>query len=88
VIFTQGDAADAVYYLQVGKAKFTLVSSSGKAAVLAIIANEFSGEGCLTGPRLRMVTVTTMTGTVVVRMDKVNSLRSLRANRHSGRYSC
>ncbi len=76
VIFSQGDVADAVYYLQKGKAKLTAVSSSGKAAVPAIIsASQFFGEGCLTGQRLRIVTVTTMTDSVVARLDKAAFIR-------------
>jgi CRP/FNR family transcriptional regulator, cyclic AMP receptor protein len=50
VVFSQGDPADAVFYVQKGKVKLTVVSEQGKEAVIAILAtNEFFGEGCLAG---------------------------------------
>lgn len=53
VIFSQGDAADAIFHTQRGKVKVTVVSRTGKEAVLAILGrNDFFGEGCLTGPVL------------------------------------
>ena len=49
-IFSQGDPADAVYYLQRGKIKLSLLSPRGKEAVIAIVGPEdFFGEGCLAG---------------------------------------
>jgi CRP-like cAMP-binding protein len=51
-IFSQGDPADAVYYVQDGKVKLTVVSELGKEAVVAMLARgAFFGEGCLAGPR-------------------------------------
>ena len=48
IVFSQGDPADAVFYIQKGKVKITVVSEQGKEAVVAILgANEFFGEGCL-----------------------------------------
>ena len=79
-IFSQGDVADAVYYLQKGKTKLTVVSSSGKEAVVAIVnANEFFGEGCLTGQPLRTGTVVAMTETIVVRVDKLAFARAVQS---------
>jgi CRP-like cAMP-binding protein len=50
IVFSQGDPADAVFYIQKGKVKITVVSEQGKEAVVAILgANEFFGEGCLAG---------------------------------------
>jgi CRP/FNR family cyclic AMP-dependent transcriptional regulator len=50
LIYRQGDLADAVFYLQTGRLKLTVFSPGGKEAVVAIInANEFFGEGCLSG---------------------------------------
>ena len=50
IVFSQGDSADAVFYLQTGKVKVTVVSKRGKEAVVAILGtNEFFGEGCLAG---------------------------------------
>ena len=76
VIFSQGEVADAVYYLQKGKAKLTVVSSTGKEAVVAIIsASEFFGEGCLSGQPLRIAAVTTMAESVVTRVERGAFLR-------------
>ena len=50
IVFSQGDLADAVFYIQKGKVKVTVVSDQGKEAVVALLAaNEFCGEGCLAG---------------------------------------
>ncbi|TMJ03326.1 MAG: Crp/Fnr family transcriptional regulator [Alphaproteobacteria bacterium] len=71
IVFSQGDPADAVFYIQKGKAKVTVVSEQGKEAVVAIFGtNEFFGEGCLAGQAQRITTVTTMTDTVLMRLDK------------------
>ena len=76
IVFSQGDSADAVFYLQNGKVKFTVVSKQGKEAVVAILgANEFFGEGCLAGQRHRIATAVTMTDSVVVRLEKAAILR-------------
>ena len=54
VVFAQGDAADAVFYIQQGKVKLTVVSDQGKEAVVAILEpGQFFGEGCLNGHPLR-----------------------------------
>ncbi|CAN5512187.1 Crp/Fnr family transcriptional regulator [soil metagenome] len=75
IIFAQGDTADAVFYLQEGNVKVTVVSEQGKEAVLAILgANEFFGEGCLNGQPLRLSTVTALGDTVVLKIDKVAML--------------
>ena len=71
IVFSQGDPADAVFYIQKGKAKVTVVSEQGKEAVVAILgANEFFGEGCLAGQSQRIATVTTMTDSVIMRLEK------------------
>jgi CRP/FNR family transcriptional regulator, cyclic AMP receptor protein len=58
-VFTQGEPADAVFYVQAGKVKITVISEQGKEAVIAILGpQEFCGEGCLAGQPLRMSTVT------------------------------
>jgi CRP-like cAMP-binding protein len=70
-VFSQGDPSDAVFYIQKGKAKVTVVSEQGKEAVVAILgANEFFGEGCLAGQAQRIATVTTMTESIVMRLEK------------------
>jgi CRP-like cAMP-binding protein len=71
VIFTQGDPADSVFYLQHGKVKLTVLSPQGKEAVVAIVsAGEFFGEGCLAAQRRRMATVSTMTDCTIMRIEK------------------
>jgi CRP/FNR family transcriptional regulator, cyclic AMP receptor protein len=55
VVFSQGDLAEAVFYIQKGKVKVTVVSDQGKEAVVALLgADEFCGEGCLAGQPRRM----------------------------------
>jgi CRP/FNR family transcriptional regulator, cyclic AMP receptor protein len=71
LVFSQGDAADAVFYIQKGKAKLTVVSEQGKEAVVAILGtDEFFGEGCLAGQAQRMATVAAMTDSVIARLEK------------------
>ncbi len=71
IIFSQGDPANAVFYIQRGKVKITVVSEQGKEAVVAILdANEFFGEACLAGQALRIATVTAMVESVIMRLDK------------------
>ena len=70
-IFTQGDAADAVFYIQQGKVRLTVVSKIGKEATLGILREgEFFGEGGLAGQALRMGSATAMTDCEVLRIDK------------------
>jgi CRP/FNR family transcriptional regulator, cyclic AMP receptor protein len=61
-VFSQGSSADAVFYIQKGKVKITVVSEQGKEAVVAVLGpDEFCGEGCLTGQARRMATAVAMT---------------------------
>jgi CRP/FNR family cyclic AMP-dependent transcriptional regulator len=70
-IFTQGDAADSIFYIQAGKVSLTVVSNIGKEATLGILSEgEFFGEGALAGQSLRMASATTMTGCELLRIDK------------------
>jgi CRP-like cAMP-binding protein len=70
VIFSQGDAADAVFYIQKGRLKVTVVSARGKEAVAAILnADEFFGEACVAGQTHRLATVSAMTDVVIVRIE-------------------
>jgi len=70
-IFTQGDAADAVFYIQAGKVRLTVVSKIGKEATLGILGmGDFFGEGCLAGQALRMGSATAMTDCELMRIDK------------------
>jgi CRP-like cAMP-binding protein len=70
-IFTQGDAADAVFYLQEGRVRLTVVSQIGKEATLGILnQGDFFGEGCLAGQPLRMGSATAMTDCELMQIDK------------------
>src|ERR1017187_5733401 len=70
-VFSQGDPADAVFYLQSGKVKLTVVSKSGKEAVVAILPEaSFFGEGCLAGQPLRMSTASTILPSTILRVEK------------------
>ena len=76
VVFSQGDAGDAVFYVQKGKVKVTVISEQGKEAIVAILGtDEFFGEGCLAGQTLRISTVTTMMDSVVARIEKAAIIR-------------
>ena len=78
VVFSQGDLAEAVLYIQKGKVKVTVVSDQGKEAVVALLgAAEFCGEGCLAGQPRRMATVTAMTECTIMRLQKTSIIRVL-----------
>ena len=75
-IFRQGDPSDAVFYIQSGKVKTTVVSEAGKEAVVALLGNgDFFGEGCLTGQPQRLSTVSALTECVIVRISKTDITR-------------
>jgi len=77
-VFSQGDPAQAIFYLQKGKVKLTVVSQHGKEAVIAILGpGDFFGEGCLAGQPQRMSTVTTLSECSIVRIDKADMVRVL-----------
>jgi CRP/FNR family transcriptional regulator, cyclic AMP receptor protein len=77
-IFTQGDAADAVFFIQQGKVMLTVVSKIGKEATLGILSEgEFFGEACLVGQPLRMLTAAAMTDCDVLRIDKKAMMQAL-----------
>jgi len=70
-IFSQGDAAETIHYIQKGRVKLTVVSKQGKEAVIAILgANDFFGEGCIAGQARRMSTATAMVDCSIMRLDK------------------
>ncbi|HXO31426.1 MAG TPA: Crp/Fnr family transcriptional regulator [Candidatus Acidoferrales bacterium] len=71
MIFAQGDGADAVFYVQKGKVRLTVVSQAGKEATIAIVAEgNFFGEGSLAGQLLRMGSAAAMTDCEILRIDK------------------
>jgi len=76
VVFSQGEPADAVFYIQKGKVKVTVVSEQGKEAVVAILgASDFFGEACLAGQPRRLATVAVMADSVIVRLEKAAIIR-------------
>jgi len=78
LIFSQGDAADAVYYVQAGRVKLTVLSQQGKEAVVGILEHgSFFGEGCLVGQLACMATATTLDASMIVRIDKAAMIRVL-----------
>jgi CRP/FNR family transcriptional regulator, cyclic AMP receptor protein len=78
VIFSQGDPSNALFYIQKGKVKLTVLSKQGKEAVVAILGvGDFFGEGCLAGQPLRMSTAVCMGGCSVMRLAKADAIRVL-----------
>jgi CRP-like cAMP-binding protein len=78
LIFSQGDAADAVFYVQTGRVKLTVVSEMGKEAVVAILnRGDFFGEGCLAGQLVCMATATVLDASTIMRIDKAAMIRVL-----------
>jgi CRP-like cAMP-binding protein len=78
VVFAQSDPADAIFYIQKGKVKLTVVSNNGKEAVVALLgAGDFLGEGCLAGQQVRMATAAAMTDCAIVRLDRAEAIRVL-----------
>jgi CRP/FNR family transcriptional regulator, cyclic AMP receptor protein len=77
-VFSQGDPADAAFYIQKGKVKISVVSERGKEAVIAILGTDsFFGEGCLAGQPRRIATAATMMESVIVRFEKAAIIRVL-----------
>jgi CRP/FNR family cyclic AMP-dependent transcriptional regulator len=78
LIFSQGEPGDAVFYVQKGKVKLTVVSQQGKEAVVAILgAGDFFGEGCLAGQPVRMASATAMSECLIMRLEKASVIRAL-----------
>jgi CRP/FNR family transcriptional regulator, cyclic AMP receptor protein len=80
IIFSQGDPADSVFYIQKGKVKIAVTSKQGKEAVVAIPGTEeFFGEGCLVAQPLRLATAKAITESTVMRVEKAEMIRVLHA---------
>jgi CRP-like cAMP-binding protein len=78
IVFSQGDAADAVFYIVEGKVKLAVVSPRGKEAVVAVLERAaFFGEACLTTQLVRIATATAMVESAIVRIDKHAMIRVL-----------
>ena len=70
-LFAQGDAANAVFYIQEGRVKLTVVSPQGKEAVVAILGSgDFFGETCLAGQPVCLATATSLDASTIVRIDR------------------
>ncbi len=79
-IYSQGEAAGSVFYIQKGKVKVTIVSQVGKEAVIAILGkDEFCGEGCLAGQKIRIATATAMGDCEIMKIEKEALIRTLQA---------
>jgi CRP/FNR family transcriptional regulator, cyclic AMP receptor protein len=77
-IFAQGDAADAVFFIQTGKVKLTVVSTRGKEAVIGVLEKgSFFGEGCLAGQPLRMSTASAIQASSILRVSRSTMVRQL-----------
>ena len=77
-IFSQGDPADSIFYIEKGKIQVSVLSKRGKEAVLAILGpGDFFGEGCLNGHPQRMVSVVTMEVCSIVRLPRATMLQAL-----------
>ena len=77
-IFSQGDAAEAVFYIQAGKVKLTVVSKQGKEAVVAVLERgSFFGESCLAGQTVRPATAAALEDSTIVRIEKDAMIRVL-----------
>ena len=81
-IFAQGDLSDAVFYIQEGRVKLTVVATSGKEATIGILTQgDFFGEGCLAGQPLRMCSATAMDDCSVMHIDKKSMMEVIHRER-------
>ncbi|MEA2981202.1 MAG: family transcriptional regulator, cyclic receptor protein [Alphaproteobacteria bacterium] len=81
-LFSQGQPADAVFYVQTGRVNITVVSEHGKEAVVAALgADEFCGEGCLVGQPVRMATATAVAQCDIMRLGKSAMIRVIHEER-------
>ena len=79
IVFSQGESADAVFYIRKGQVKVAVISEQGKEAIVALQGpDEFLGEGCLNGQRKRLATATAMMECTIMRVERTEMLRVLR----------
>jgi CRP/FNR family transcriptional regulator, cyclic AMP receptor protein len=79
LVYSQGDPADSIFYIQDGMTKVTVFSERGKEAIIGLPgAGDFFGEGCLVGQELRQATVSTRTKCVIVRLPKAHVIGIIR----------
>ncbi|HWG51047.1 MAG TPA: cyclic nucleotide-binding domain-containing protein, partial [Candidatus Acidoferrales bacterium] len=79
IVFSQGDAAEAIFYIQRGKIKLTVISKGGKEATIALLGEgNFLGEECIAGSqRRRMATAVAITESTVLKIDRKEMVRTL-----------
>jgi len=78
IVFSQGEPADSIFYIQGGKVKLTVLSEQGKEAIVAILGiGDFCGEGCLAGQPRRMATAAAMEESAIMRLEKAAMIRLL-----------
>src|ERR1700731_5410129 len=78
IVFSQGGVADAVFYIQKGKIKLSVISERGKEAVVGILGpSHFFGEGCLNGHRLRVTTATAIDQCLITRIPKAAMIATM-----------
>ena len=78
MVFSQGSPADAVFYINEGEVKLTVVSEQGKEAVIAILGSkDFIGEGSLAGQSIRMATASTIAACTITRIGKTDMIQTL-----------
>jgi CRP/FNR family transcriptional regulator, cyclic AMP receptor protein len=78
IIFSQGEPADSIFYIQEGQVKLTVLSEQGKEAIVAILGSgDFCGEGCLAGQPRRMATAAAMDDCKIMRLEKAAMIRLL-----------
>src|ERR1700681_2977224 len=78
VVFSQGDPADSVFYIESGTVKLTAVSTRKKAIIAILQRGSFFGEGCLAGQALRICTARSIGQSNVIRLQKERTIRTLR----------
>jgi CRP/FNR family transcriptional regulator, cyclic AMP receptor protein len=78
IVYRQGDRADSTFYIEQGKVKVAVTSDQGKEAIVAILGKEeFFGEGCLAGQPVRIATVTAMSPSAIMKIDKAAIIKVL-----------
>lgn len=79
IVFAQGDPANAIFYIQSGKVKLSVISGAGKEAVIAILGSDaFFGEGCLAHQPVRIVTATAMSQCSIMRLEQATVVEYMR----------
>ena len=80
IVFSQGDQADSVFYIESGTVKLTAVSTRKKAIIAILQRGSFFGEGCLAGQLLRICTARAIGQSNVIRLQKEKTIRSLKSD--------